>query len=49
MVRAAELLQGQANVSETAYAVGFKSVSHFSESFRRHYGVTPSAWRCRAG
>ncbi len=45
LVRAAELLRGDANVSETAYAVGFKSVSHFSHRFRRHYGTTPSTFR----
>ncbi len=30
-------------VSEVAYAVGFRSVSHFSRSFRQRYGVPPSA------
>lgn len=43
--RAAELLtSGEGTVSEVAYAVGFKSVSHFSQAFRRAYGVTPSAY-----
>jgi len=41
--RAAELLRaGEGTVSEVAYAVGFKSVSHFSRSFREEYGATPS-------
>ena len=31
-------------VSEVAYAVGFKSVSHFSQAFRIAYGTTPSAY-----
>lgn len=41
--RAAELLRAhEGSVSEVAYAVGFRSVSHFSKSFREAYGDTPS-------
>ncbi len=40
---AALLLAGQqGSVSEVAYAVGFKSVSHFTQTFRSAYGVLPS-------
>ncbi len=43
--RAAQLLAAQAGtVSEVAYAVGFKSVAHFSNTFDRHYGCRPSAF-----
>lgn len=43
--RAAQLLAGQAgSISEVAYGVGFKSVSHFSQRFRERYGVTPRAY-----
>lgn len=43
--RAAELLGRRAgNVSEVAFAVGFKTVSHFSQRFRERYGVPPSAY-----
>ncbi len=43
--RGADLLRQRAGtVSEVAYAVGFKSVSHFSSSFSRHYNLTPTAW-----
>jgi signal transduction histidine kinase/DNA-binding response OmpR family regulator/sugar lactone lactonase YvrE len=43
--RAAELLQqGQGTVGEVAYAVGFKSVSHFSQAFKSVHGVSPSAF-----
>ena len=43
--RAAQLLAGQAGlVSEVAYAVGFKSVAHFSRRFTAHYGVPPSQY-----
>lgn len=42
---AVSLLQEEAgNVSEVAYAVGFKSVSHFGRRFRALYGVSPSAY-----
>lgn len=43
--RAAQLLAvGQASVGSVAYAVGFKSVSHFSRCFHEAYGVPPSAY-----
>lgn len=41
---AAMLRNGEGTVSEVAYAVGFRSVSHFSQSFRDLYGVAPSAY-----
>lgn len=31
------------NVSETAFAVGYTNVSHFSEAFKKKFGVAPSA------
>jgi signal transduction histidine kinase/ligand-binding sensor domain-containing protein/DNA-binding NarL/FixJ family response regulator len=44
--RAAQLLRGDdGGVGEVAYAVGFRSVSHFTRRFRDRYGVTPSAWK----
>ena len=47
--RAAELLEaGAGSVGEIAYAVGFKSVAHFSNAFNELHGVRPSAWRERA-
>jgi DNA-binding response OmpR family regulator/anti-sigma regulatory factor (Ser/Thr protein kinase) len=46
--RAAALLDsGAGSVSEIAYAVGFKSVAHFSNAFFDLHGVRPSAWRER--
>jgi signal transduction histidine kinase/ligand-binding sensor domain-containing protein/DNA-binding response OmpR family regulator len=47
--RAAQLLEsGVGSVAEVAYAVGFKSVAHFSNAFVEQHGVRPSAWRLRA-
>jgi len=44
--RAAELLKvGAGSVGEVAYAVGFKSVAHFSNAFQQMHGVRPSAWK----
>jgi signal transduction histidine kinase/ligand-binding sensor domain-containing protein/CheY-like chemotaxis protein len=44
--RAAQLLEaGAGSISEIAYGVGFKSVSHFSNRFQDHFGVRPSAYR----
>ena len=43
--KAAHLLVGQAGtVSEVAYAVGFKSVPHFTRRFRAHFGCSPTAY-----
>ncbi|MEP0547221.1 MAG: two-component regulator propeller domain-containing protein [Rhodothermales bacterium] len=48
--RAAHLLDGRAgSVSEIAYAVGFKSVAYFSDSFVRAYGCRPSSYAAREG
>jgi transcriptional regulator GlxA family with amidase domain len=43
--RAACLLESRAgSVSRIAYAVGFKSVAHFSNRFQDHFGVRPSGY-----
>lgn len=43
--RAAQLLAADAGtVGAVAYAVGFKSVAHFSNRFFDHFGVRPSAY-----
>jgi CheY-like chemotaxis protein/AraC-like DNA-binding protein len=43
--RAVQMLEGRAgNVSEVAYAVGFKNVSHFVRRFRERHGQTPASW-----
>jgi signal transduction histidine kinase/DNA-binding response OmpR family regulator/ligand-binding sensor domain-containing protein len=44
--RAAALLRnGAGSVSEVAYDVGYQSVEHFSRSFRKRYGRSPSEFR----
>ena len=46
---AAALLDGGVGtVSEAAYAVGFKSVAHFSRVFGEQYGMPPSAYATSA-
>ena len=46
LTHAHELLRRRAgNVSEVAYAVGFRNVSHFSQAFRKRYETTPSSVR----
>lgn len=43
--RAALMLAGRAgNVSEVAYATGFKSLSHFSRAFSQKFGCRPSRY-----
>ena len=43
--RAAQLLQeGKHNISEVADLTGFSTLSHFSASFKRQFGCTPSEY-----
>ena len=43
LARAAARLQQGDTVTDTCFAVGFGSLSHFVTTFRRRYGVRPSA------
>jgi len=44
--RAARLLQdGHYNMSEIADMTGFNTLSHFSTSFKKQFGVPPSEWK----
>jgi ligand-binding sensor domain-containing protein/signal transduction histidine kinase/DNA-binding response OmpR family regulator len=38
------LLQKQLNVTEVAYAVGFSRRKHFTEEFKKQFGITPSEY-----
>ncbi|MBQ3765741.1 MAG: response regulator [Bacteroidales bacterium] len=43
--RAADLLkEGKYNMSEIAYMTGFNTLSHFSTSFKKQFGVPPSEY-----
>jgi signal transduction histidine kinase/ligand-binding sensor domain-containing protein/CheY-like chemotaxis protein len=42
------LSEGNATVTDVAYAVGFHSLSHFCRCFVEAYGVSPAAYRSRA-
>ncbi len=44
--RAVEMIEGkQGNMTEIAWAVGFKSLSYFARSFKEVMGTTPGAYR----
>lgn len=44
--KAAQLLKsGKYNVSEVADLIGFGTISHFSVSFKKHFGVNPSEYK----
>ncbi|MBO4475215.1 MAG: helix-turn-helix domain-containing protein [Bacteroidales bacterium] len=44
--RAADLLrEGKFNMSEIAYMTGFNTLSHFSTSFKKQFGVPPTEYR----
>jgi signal transduction histidine kinase/DNA-binding response OmpR family regulator/ligand-binding sensor domain-containing protein len=46
--RAAELLaEGKMNISEIADLTGFSTLSHFSASFKKQFGKSPSEWNVR--
>lgn len=43
--KAARLLSGRSgNISEIAYEVGFSNPSYFAESFKKHFGYSPSEY-----
>jgi AraC family transcriptional regulator, regulatory protein of adaptative response / methylphosphotriester-DNA alkyltransferase methyltransferase len=49
MERAAGLLAGRGpTVREVAHRVGYRQPAQFAKAFRRHHGVSPSAYRMRA-
>ena len=35
------LAGGRCNVSQTAFAVGYTNISHFSQAFREKFGLSP--------
>ncbi len=47
--RLAVLLEPEHALTDIGQAAGFADASHFSRSFRRRYGLSPSAMRKRAG
>ena len=41
--QAARLIEeGQINITQVAYSVGFNNQAHFSTVFKKHYGMSPS-------
>src|SRR3954467_4796617 len=49
MERAADMLAAQGpTVREVAHRVGYRQPAQFAKAFRRHHGVSPSAFRSRA-
>jgi AraC family transcriptional regulator, regulatory protein of adaptative response / methylphosphotriester-DNA alkyltransferase methyltransferase len=49
MERAAEMLAARGlTVREVAHRVGYRQPAQFAKAFRRHHGVSPSAYRSRA-
>lgn len=46
---AQHLLASGERISAIAFATGFASPAHMTEQFRRHFGMTPGAYRARKG
>lgn len=45
MEEASRLLrQGDVNITQVAYAVGFNSQAHFSTVFKKYFGMSPTAF-----
>ena len=43
--QAARLIEeGQINITQVAYSVGFSNQTHFSTVFKKHYGISPSEY-----
>ena len=38
------LYEGETNITETAYLVGYSSSSHFTKAFKQYFGMTPSCY-----
>ncbi len=36
--------EGETNITETAYLIGYSSASHFTKAFKQHFGTTPSSY-----
>ncbi len=36
--------EGETNITETAYLIGYSSASHFTKAFKQHFGMTPSRY-----
>lgn len=43
------LARSDASITDIAYDLGFSSHSHFTDKFRRQFGMTPGAWRRDTG
>lgn len=49
MEKAMDLLRQEMSVTEVAYSVGYESISAFTKTFNKYYGLTPSALRKSTG
>jgi AraC-like DNA-binding protein len=45
MEKAMDLLRQEMSITEVAYSVGYESISAFTKTFTKYYGLTPSALR----
>ena len=43
------LRKGEQNISEIAYSLGFSSPSHFSNTFKARFGVSPKNYQSQLG
>lgn len=46
---AQQLREGQGNVAQIGFAVGYESEAAFSRAFKRQFGTSPGAWRKQSG
>ena len=45
--KAAELLKKDHSVTEACFATGYLNTSHFSRSFKKHFGMNPTEYKTR--
>lgn len=48
ILQAAMLLNSETPIIHVAYQVGFNNVTYFNRVFRRHFGLSPSAYRLKS-
>jgi len=47
LTKAADLLKNHHSITQTCFAIGYLNTSHFSRSFKKFYGMSPTTYKLR--